>query len=278
MPHCTNDISRHFTGTEPSPKGFGVCAHAEKAGSEMRGADNRMWRVVTDKSGRKVWKHAIPASLDKMSNIYTDDNAGRFLVYFEDPMEKPGRVEVYAAGKNYYDEDVDVGSDMELRQYFTRHVASWSSGAKVILGKVQLKKKFRWPWQSEESVDSVPKYHDGITLLIQQPPEADGVASPGTGKYMYVHVGSEVYAFNTPGNNPIIEYFSYNGGTTVPRPVAFTSTHAIFMPDKRVVALKHIPESFRTTEYDRGHLYSWFYDQKNTENHKNLRTKTLADL
>ena len=30
MPVCKNDPSKKYTGNEPSPKGFGYCAHAEK--------------------------------------------------------------------------------------------------------------------------------------------------------------------------------------------------------------------------------------------------------
>lgn len=30
MPKCKNDNKRTYKGTEPSPKGLGYCAHAEK--------------------------------------------------------------------------------------------------------------------------------------------------------------------------------------------------------------------------------------------------------
>ena len=30
MPNCKNDSKRSYTGEEPSPKGLGFCAHAEK--------------------------------------------------------------------------------------------------------------------------------------------------------------------------------------------------------------------------------------------------------
>ena len=40
MPKCINDPKRSYTGKEPSPKGFGLCAHAEKEGTRKKGTDN----------------------------------------------------------------------------------------------------------------------------------------------------------------------------------------------------------------------------------------------
>lgn len=272
MPPCTNDSSRQFTGTEPSPKGLGVCAHAEKAGTEMRGADDRIWRVVTDKSGRKAWKHAIPSSLDKMSYIYTWANSGGFHVYFVDPPETPGRVDIYAQGPldPYEEYDYDEAIMMDKRQYHTKNVASWSSGARVILGKFQRKKKFRWPWQSSESPDPRQSYdskhkYDGNTLLIQP--------SEGIGKYVYV--GHKVYSFTTPGKTPILEYYSHaDAADSVSYAIAITATHAICMNEETAHELKKIPESVRSTEHDRGDLYPWLYSQHGIK----IRTKTLAEI
>ena len=33
MPKCKNDPNRNYKGDEPSPKGLGFCAHAEKLNS-----------------------------------------------------------------------------------------------------------------------------------------------------------------------------------------------------------------------------------------------------
>ena len=32
MPKCKNDPTKSYKGDEPSPKGLGYCAHAEKVG------------------------------------------------------------------------------------------------------------------------------------------------------------------------------------------------------------------------------------------------------
>ena len=54
---CKNDPSKSYSGTEPSPKGLGLCAHAENAGKVSRGKDGRLWEVRLDKNGTKSWKH-----------------------------------------------------------------------------------------------------------------------------------------------------------------------------------------------------------------------------
>jgi hypothetical protein len=51
MPPCKNDKTKSYIGNEPSPKGLGYCAHAEKLFSVMIGLDDRYWYV----SSRK-WK------------------------------------------------------------------------------------------------------------------------------------------------------------------------------------------------------------------------------
>lgn len=53
---CSNDSTRSYRGNEPSPKGNGVCAHAEREGLEMQGRDGRWWRVTKDRIGRKSWR------------------------------------------------------------------------------------------------------------------------------------------------------------------------------------------------------------------------------
>ncbi len=52
---CLNDPSRSYTGTEPSAKGLGYCAHAEKLGTIRRGKDGKLWQVTKTKSGIKRW-------------------------------------------------------------------------------------------------------------------------------------------------------------------------------------------------------------------------------
>ena len=60
MPKCTNDSSRYYKGTEPSPKGLGFCAHACKLGQRKRGHDGNMWIVRENKKSKtKRWAKTI---------------------------------------------------------------------------------------------------------------------------------------------------------------------------------------------------------------------------
>jgi hypothetical protein len=58
MPKCKNDKARNYTGTEPSPKGLGWCAHADKEGKRRKGKDGIMYIVVKRASGSLYWKKA----------------------------------------------------------------------------------------------------------------------------------------------------------------------------------------------------------------------------
>lgn len=55
MPRCINDKSKNYKGNEPSPKGLGYCAHAEKLYSYKKGKDGKLWEVAINKNGVKRW-------------------------------------------------------------------------------------------------------------------------------------------------------------------------------------------------------------------------------
>lgn len=54
---CKNDPKSHYKGDEPSPKGRGYCAHAEKVGTKKKGTDGGIWTVSTrGEKKQKYWK------------------------------------------------------------------------------------------------------------------------------------------------------------------------------------------------------------------------------
>ena len=55
MPFCKNDSTRKYKGDEPSPKGLGFCAHADKEELIKKGNDGNIWKVKKDKNGTKRW-------------------------------------------------------------------------------------------------------------------------------------------------------------------------------------------------------------------------------
>ena len=55
MPKCKNDDTKRYKGSEPSPKGLGYCAHAEKEGTKKTGQDGNLWFVKKIKNGSLRW-------------------------------------------------------------------------------------------------------------------------------------------------------------------------------------------------------------------------------
>jgi hypothetical protein len=64
MMRCKNDSAAKYSGEEPSPKGHGYCAHAEKDGARRKGKDGRMWVAAADRNGRLAWRVAVKAPID----------------------------------------------------------------------------------------------------------------------------------------------------------------------------------------------------------------------
>jgi hypothetical protein len=56
MPPCKNDSSRRYAGNEPSPKGLGMCAHAEQPWAVAKGLNGKTWFVSVSSKGVKAWK------------------------------------------------------------------------------------------------------------------------------------------------------------------------------------------------------------------------------
>jgi len=63
MPICKNDPKKSYKGSEPSPKGLGYCAHAEKLGITKKGLDGNNWKIESTAQGVKRWvKQSIKSS------------------------------------------------------------------------------------------------------------------------------------------------------------------------------------------------------------------------
>lgn len=55
MPPCKNDPKATYKGDEPSPKGLGYCAHAEKLGAKKKGKDGNTWVIQQTAKKVKRW-------------------------------------------------------------------------------------------------------------------------------------------------------------------------------------------------------------------------------
>jgi hypothetical protein len=71
MPICKNDPKKSYKGTEPSPKGLGYCAHAEKLATIKKGLDGNQWKIESTAQGVKRWvKQSLKSSSSKKYFIY----------------------------------------------------------------------------------------------------------------------------------------------------------------------------------------------------------------
>lgn len=79
MPKCTNDPVRYYTGKEPSPKGFGWCAHAETLGKARRGRDGHKWVVKKVTGGSKRWVRTKAGATGCRHHSTSRERANRFV-------------------------------------------------------------------------------------------------------------------------------------------------------------------------------------------------------
>ena len=69
MKKCINDHLKYYTGTEPSPKGFGYCAHAENKNTFRMGKDGKIWSIIITYNNIKKWS--------KVKGYLTHNNGAR---------------------------------------------------------------------------------------------------------------------------------------------------------------------------------------------------------
>lgn len=82
MPNCKNDKNTTYKGDEPSPKGLGYCAHAEKVGTIMKGKDGNKWIIKVTTTKIKRWQKMEIIKAGK--KYYIHDNGSRpFMVVID---------------------------------------------------------------------------------------------------------------------------------------------------------------------------------------------------
>jgi hypothetical protein len=131
MPNCKNNSKKTYKGDEPSPKGLGFCASAEKEGIEMKGKDGNMW---VKKNGKWIKKNTkekyYKKILDKLYKWWMPLSQGNIIIIYQD-------------GKNKL-----IKSNMKTRQAQSKDIIEkWSE-----LGKDKEVKAIIW---SAQSVDSI---------------------------------------------------------------------------------------------------------------------------
>ena len=76
MPLCKNDPKKSYKGDEPSPKGLGYCAHAEKVGVTKKGKDGNKWKIETTSKGVKRW---VKQKSNTIKKINKNDNMNKYI-------------------------------------------------------------------------------------------------------------------------------------------------------------------------------------------------------
>jgi hypothetical protein len=187
MPKCINDSSSSFKGTEPSPKGLGYCAHAEKVGSKMKGKNGKMWiiKLVAGKTKRWIpYKDVANASssaeLKGCKLYFTHDNGGNpFMTCI-----KSGKVSVYK---------VDEKKEEELPEEFYKNLKKFAyCYSKKVCSYKPVKIFIGNPPKTKGK--KISSYYNGNTILLQ------------INKLKYVYIGDSIFEFKAYAE--IVQYVS----------------------------------------------------------------------
>lgn len=198
---CKNDPKKFYKGDEPSPKGFGYCAHAESIGKVRKGKDGNMWKVETTSKGVKRWvvqikKQEQEKSVKKSKRYYIhsgyDGNLGYTPIDYLVIINKKKAI-VYQTPKNFYSEiikdnnkDFFIYSSKIYESYFTKKILEFEFD-KVFIAKGIMQVLFL------NKINIDPKYN-GNNLLFRINND-------------YIFIGNKIYKFSI-GDDIINEFYS----------------------------------------------------------------------
>ena len=194
MPYCKNDPKKKYKGDEPSPKGLGYCAHAEKEGIKKKGKDGNMWEVKKVKNGCKRWIKINSNNLVGYKKYYTHDNGGRpFLVKI-----KNNNVIVHKLNYDKVNNHNNM-NDSYFDKFKTFHAK------KIFIGKDNGKSIYSN--LKGMSKNAAFKFSTGNSILLH------------LSKNKYVFIGDQLIEFTTK-NDIIKSFYSIIGRNDVPYPFA----------------------------------------------------------
>ncbi len=264
MPLCKNDPKKSYKGDEPSPKGLGYCAHAEKVGVTKKGKDGNKWKIETTSKGIKRWvkqnNKKIPNNSDKNRQMLSKNNEaykkikdelkGYKTYFIHENYDRPflvyvrnNTVHTYKIPtKKYYYSEKDYSKDDSKNKPFYIELVKIYKTKKIFIGKSPLIPMTKFSGGHGNKFD-------GNTILLQIEPNK------------YVYIGSNIYEFKT---NDIIEnYYSPVGNNDVPYPVALGTKNIYFMLDKTYVPNNKFEN---LTNKDKIDAYYYYYGHSGDEN------------
>ena len=245
MHYCKNDPKKTYKGDEPSPKGFGYCAHSENIGTIRSGKDGNKWIISSTSKGIKRWtkyetKKKSEKSIKNNSSIklyseeeclkekWWDDSKKKlsknnpifknikhtgYKIYF--PYDNSGTpYAVYIKNKNNPIYIYCIPSN-DNDMYFEENEYDWRDRHKNAWAYIQLVVKIIPQEIFIGKSEKLPlsKYYN----MYSYNKEDDGnsiLVKIGSNKYVYI--GTEIYTFTS--KNKIIKYVS----------MASTSSNNIF--------------------------------------------------
>ena len=246
MPLCKNDPKKTYKGNEPSPKGLGYCAHAEKIGVSKKGKDGNIWKIQTTSKGIKRWVKQTTEKVKKSVSplkkelkyktyfIYTGYNGdlGFTPINFIVKIINKNCL-IYEIPKNFY-KNISA-NDVE------------SSSFNKILNKKhkdfinqQKKPKFKFDFDKVFVTKGVEQLLNSYNNKINYNPKLNGNNLLFKVNNNYIFVGYDVYKFNT-NNDEILDFYSsvelYDNKYC---PMAYSKEYAYFLLNKKRVPLDKI--------------------------------------
>jgi hypothetical protein len=255
MPSCINDKSKTYKGDEPSPKGFGICAHAEKIGKQHLGTDGRVWQVVQDKNGTRRWRPSKESKTSKAKSkaTYTVSPTAAVKVSWGEPYSEP------EVGGNFGTIRLQVFEDQKVAQVV--ELGIWEEGDP---GEPEPPMLLLAPFKYKKiSINLEPKKKKkwfGLVGRSDEPKSSSALLQLGSGKFVYVDRDS-VVVFHTLAGEDVVSVISPIGPSGVVQPELHTRTH-VYVLTVQGAKVKFVAVE-KTVPLGKYHdYYEWMYNSK----------------
>jgi hypothetical protein len=279
MPLCLKNSKSSYKGNEPSPKGFGYCAHCEEIGTQRIGLDGNYWIIAKNKKNIKRWiihrivlkknnifYKKIKAKYSGYKTYFTHFNGGRpCLVYI-----KNKNVAIYNIPENVMI-DNQMFNENNCKWMYINLVKKYKV-KEVFIGKSPLISMTKYS-------GGYGKYFDGNTILLELKNKN------------FIYIQDDIQKIKI--NDKIKKYYSFVGNNDVPYPMAIGEKNVYFFNYPRgYLPLTEFHKYTNGTDlqimFNRGELLSPFLipfncDKKykkimSLEEFKKIRNKPLNEI
>ena len=269
MPQSAGAAAQQIRRSErPSPS---ASATQFPPGTKKRGNDGTIYVVVVTRTGVRRWQRVDakpkpatvqrnPSAARPAKTVYVVDNGGTPFIVHLSGLKGPGVADVRVIPEDVSDEIIDMPRDDP------RVVAAYKPWRRVAYSRAWLGKDPGEPGQEAKPrgflarmLSSRPSWwHGGNSLLLQ------------TGPRRYMYIGSEIFDFSLPKDEPGIQaYVSIMGNSAVPYPYAVGARNTYLM-----LEYVYISNSLRTEQdpYDQ-----WYWHDLHTgEKYKDQKVARKA--